>query len=189
MDRVCFGSLRFVCSFLDSRLDTMKVLLFCDVDTEKMKGFKGDSRQTLLSRLSRISNSMRSRFWQTTVGRTYEQGLAAYKSGRYGEALITLKPYAKSGDRLAQLTLGNIYNNGLGINKDKVVAAKWYHRAAIQGDPDAQFNLGVMYLRGEVVTAAEIEGIQWLQKAAKQGHKRARFAYDYISRDKISAHL
>lgn len=188
MDHVCFGSFRLVCSFLGERLEAMKPLLFCDVDMEKMKGFKGKSGQALLSRLLRISSSMRSRFGQTSVARTYEQGLAAYKSGRYTEALITLKPYAKSGDRLAQLTLGNMYNNGLGINKDVVVAVKWYHKAAIQGDPDAQFNLGVMYLRGKVVTAAEVEGLQWLQKAAKQGHKQARFAYDYIIREKASAH-
>lgn len=189
MDCVRCGGSWHVCGFSSSRLETMKPLIFRDGGMESMKGLKAESRQALLSRLLQISSSMRSRFRQTSVGQTYEQGLAAYKSGRYVEALATLKPYARSGDQLAQLTLGNIYNNGLGTTKDVVVAAKWYHKAAIQGDPDAQFSLGVMYLRGEVVTEAEIEGLQWLRKAAKQGHKQARLAYDYICREKVSAHV
>lgn len=135
------------------------------------------SCKALLHRLIAVSSALPLRSRQGNRRRAYEQGLAAYRAGRYGEALVGLRPHAKKGDTLAQLTLGNMYKNGLGVDKDVAQAARWYHKAAIQGDADAQFSLAVIYLSGG---ANKIEAMNWLEKAAAQGHRHARCAYRYV---------
>lgn len=138
---------------------------------------------TLLYRLMRIPSSISPRSRHTMYARTYEEGLAAYKAGRYDEALASLRPYAERGDALAQLTLGNIYRKGLGVTKDVDEAAHWYHKAAAQGDPDAQFNLGIMYISGDGVTLDEVEAVNWFEHAAEQGHRQARLACEHVVRE------
>ncbi len=118
-----------------------------------------------------------------TPVRTYSEGLVAYKSGQYTEAVAGLRPYAEKGDALAQLTLGNMYKNGLGVPKDLEQAADWYRKYAMQGDADAKFNLAVMYLRGDGVTGDKTQALDWLKDAAAQGHRQASLAYDYITRE------
>ncbi len=131
---------------------------------------------------SRLIDSIFSTSEQTAV-RTYEQGLTAYKSGQYRDALAILKPYAAAGDPLAQLTLGNMYKQGLGVLKDVNQAALWYSKAALQGDLDAKFSLALMYIRGDSVTRDKTQALNWLKDAAEQGHRQARLAYDYITRE------
>lgn len=131
--------------------------------------------------LNRLIDSLFSRSNLTPV-QTYEEGLAAYRSGQYTEAVASLRPYAKKGDALTQLTLGNMYKKGLGVPKDVNKAAHWYHKAAVQGDPDAKFSLGIMYIRGDGVTGDKTQALNWLKDAAEQGHRQARFAYEYITR-------
>ena len=110
----------------------------------------------------------------------YEQGLAAYRAGKYREALVGLRPYARKGDALAQLTLGNMYRNGLGVDKDIAQATRWYYKAAVQGDADAQFSLAVIHLSGGTVSPSKSEAIDWLERAAAQGHRYALCVYRYV---------
>ncbi|MFQ6021410.1 MAG: tetratricopeptide repeat protein [Acidiferrobacterales bacterium] len=133
-------------------------------------------------RLTKLIASLFVRGGQTLHMRTYKEGLAAYKSGHYSAAVASLRPYAKKGDALAQLTLGNMYKKGLGVPKDLDQAAHWYRKAATQGDPDAKFNLGIMYIRGDGVTGDKGQALNWLKDAAEQGHRQARLAYEYITR-------
>ena len=44
----------------------------------------------------------------------YEKGKQAFLDGNYQEALQLLKPLAESGHSQAQVTLGIIYDNGIG---------------------------------------------------------------------------
>jgi TPR repeat protein len=136
--------------------------------------------KALLHGLIAVSSAIPLRYRQCDRLRAYQQGLAAYRAGRYREALVDLRPHARRGDPLAQLTLGNMYKNGLGVDKDVAQAARWYYKAAIQGDADAQFSLAVIYLSGSTVSPSKSEAIDWLTRAAAQGHRYARCVHRYV---------
>ena len=93
-----------------------------------------------------------------------------------------LSPYAAAkqkaaneGNARAQLALGALYSNGIGIEKDAAKAVYWYGKAAEQGDVDAQYALGNVYANGQGVPKDEATAVRWHQKAAAQGHSRAQF--------------
>jgi TPR repeat protein len=80
-----------------------------------------------------------------------------------------MKAQADRGDALAQLTLGNYYASGTGVNRDLAKAAKWHRKAAEQGLPRAQFRVAFEYSNGVGVKLDLIEGVKWLRRAAEQG--------------------
>ncbi len=55
-------------------------------------------------------------------------------------------------DPSAQFNLGEMYEYGLGVQKDDVKAFEWYSKAAAQGYAPAQNNLGIMYEYGRSVS-------------------------------------
>ena len=59
------------------------------------------------------------------------------------------KAKAEKGNAEAQYNLGESYDNGDGVPKDKVEGVKWYRKAAEQGNAVAQSNLGFMYANGD----------------------------------------
>jgi hypothetical protein len=76
------------------------------------------------------------------------------------------KKRAEAGDVIAQNSVGVMYNDGIGVLKDNVEAAKWFRKAADQGDAAAQGNLGVMYAAGCGVPKDEAEAYAWLNLSA-----------------------
>jgi uncharacterized protein len=49
---------------------------------------------------------------------------------------------AEQGNADAQYNLGYCFDNGEGVEEDKVEAVRWYKLSAEQGNADAQHNLG-----------------------------------------------
>ncbi|WP_167351630.1 tetratricopeptide repeat protein [Burkholderia anthina] len=84
------------------------------------------------------------------------------------------KDAAMKGDPTAQHNLGVIYWCGIGVKRDFVEAAAWYHKAAEQGYGHSQFNLAEMYLHGYGVQRDEVTATYWLRKAADQGQAMAQ---------------
>jgi TPR repeat protein len=81
---------------------------------------------------------------------------------------------AEKGNAEAQLELGNLYDNGTGVVRDRVKAAKWHRLAAEQGLARAQYQVGLDYANGEGVKEDKIAAYQWFLKAAKQGFAMAQ---------------
>jgi TPR repeat protein len=106
--------------------------------------------------------------------KAFEDGVAAYKRGDYAAALRFLEPIAKLGAAPAQLTVGLMYAQGLGVPQDYTEALKWYRLAADQGVANAQINLGNMYLQGIGVLPNEAEAAKWFRRAAEQGDAKAQ---------------
>ena len=73
----------------------------------------------------------------------------------------------------AQNSLGNLYEQGLGVEQSNPQAAYCYRRAAEQGEPRAQHSLGAMYLQGRDAPKDPAEGVSWLRHSADQGHAAA----------------
>jgi TPR repeat protein len=63
----------------------------------------------------------------------WDEAFQAYTDRRFGDALTLLKPLAIAGDRRAQMVLGDMYYNGLGVPKDLQEARRDYEGAAEKG--------------------------------------------------------
>src|SRR5271169_1268679 len=79
----------------------------------------------------------------------YEDAVAAYGRGDYATAVRLWRPLAERGDPEAQLMLGSMLHDGLGVPQDFAEALGWFRRAADQGNASAQSRIGRMYQLGE----------------------------------------
>ncbi len=75
---------------------------------------------------------------------------------------------AMLGDVSAQFTLAGVYENGIGIDQDYGLAAKWFLKAANSGSPEAQSHIGELYLHGHGVDEDYEKAIFWFRQAAEQ---------------------
>ncbi len=91
------------------------------------------------------------------------------------DPLVELRAKAEKGDAKAQNKLALSYEEGNGVTKDAVEAAKWYGKAAESGYADAQFNLGLCYRDGVGVAKNAAEAVKWFQKAADQNFAEAQY--------------
>jgi uncharacterized protein len=73
------------------------------------------------------------------------EGMAAWRQGDFGRALLEWEPLAVRGDPAAQFNLGLMYEKGQGVTRDTTRAALWYRKSADQGFAEAQNNLGRLY--------------------------------------------
>ena len=81
---------------------------------------------------------------------------------------------AKTNDSVAQMMVGTMYADGLGVARDTTEALRWLQRAAKQNLPLAQANLGVMYEYGQGVPMDATEAAKWYRKAADQNSAMAQ---------------
>jgi hypothetical protein len=113
----------------------------------------------------------------------FDEGKAAFDKEDYATALDEWRPLAKHGDALAQFQLGQLYENGFGVEQDDTEAMKWYLKSAKQGNVDAKFNIGLMYDLGEGVETDYVEAMKWYLKAAELGSidamRNIGFLYEY----------
>jgi len=106
----------------------------------------------------------------------FDAGVVAYQSGLYAEAAkIWLDLAQRDNHASAQYNLGLLYEQGLGVEKNLVAAARWYRAAALQSFPDAEYNLGGLYYRGEGVSRSIDEAVHWWVRAAQQGYAAAQY--------------
>src|SRR6185503_8133210 len=80
---------------------------------------------------------------------SYEDAVAALGRRDFTHAVRLFRPLAEQGNPRAQIRLGRMYANGLGIPQDYQEAVKWYRKAAQQGNINAQNNLGRIYANGK----------------------------------------
>jgi uncharacterized protein len=99
----------------------------------------------------------------------------AFDQGLYLTAMKLAEAAAKHGDPQAHTLIGRIYSEGLGVNKDEALAAKWYARGAELGDVQATFELGVLYAQGRGVAKDLKKAGALFEKAALTGHPLANY--------------
>jgi len=105
----------------------------------------------------------------------YETGKRAYLAGDHSEALRIWQPLADGGNKFAQFSLGSLYFEGAGVEKNYDESAKWFQMAAEQGYAPAQFNLGNAYKHGQGVEQDDAKAADWWRKAAEQEFAPAQF--------------
>lgn len=155
-----------------------------DSGAEKVGTLRVDELATLLETLPawrkiRLANGVEgyvNREWTRIIpDNDYEHGTEAFRRGDYQQARDIWAPLAEAGDPRAQFGLGNLYFNGLGLEKNQQAAFDWYLKSARQGYAPAQFYVGNTYKHGHGVIADESSANEWWQKAAEQGLASAQY--------------
>ena len=103
-----------------------------------------------------------------------KQAVEQLSNGHYSLVLPVLHRQAALGNVDAQYNLGVVYDRGLGVVRNMVLARQWYEKAAMQGYAMVQYNLGVTYYliqdgKPDYVTAKAL-----FDKAAAQGVPQAQ---------------
>ncbi len=65
----------------------------------------------------------------TMYANSTKDGVIALKKGDYESAMSNFMTAANAGDKVAQQNLGVMYNNGIGVRKDKEKATYWFKMA------------------------------------------------------------
>ncbi|MGA7323810.1 MAG: tetratricopeptide repeat-containing serine protease family protein [Rhodomicrobium sp.] len=104
-----------------------------------------------------------------------EDADAAYRRKDFERALPLYRSAANEGNVEAQVTLGDMYKQGQGVDVNYGEALKWYRLAARQGYSAAQADLGFMYSNGLGVPQSYLEAQKWFLLAASQGSAVAEF--------------
>ena len=83
--------------------------------------------------------------------------------------LVMMVVAAKAGDVSAAYALGEIFKDGIDVQRDSQRALEWYHKAADAGEPKALERIGSMYDYGEGVGIDHAEARRYYDRAAAQG--------------------
>ena len=112
------------------------------------------------------------------------------KSARagYAEAINRLKELANNGNHKAKFELGEMYHNGIGVNRNEGEAMRWYGSAAKHGNAEA-FNIIMQLAENGCNEAIEIlknlarkvpSVDQPLRILADQGNVIAQYVYGWL---------
>ena len=88
-----------------------------------------------------------------------------------------LEKAAEQGDTWGQVWLGEMYEEGKGVQQDFVKARELFEKSAAQGNPFAQFTLGIWYFYGKGVVQNKVTAKEWFGKACDNGHQRGCVKY------------
>lgn len=93
----------------------------------------------------------------------------------YGQIFKKLEAQAVIGDTIAQFDVGQMYQYGIGVEKNIEEAVKYYELATAQGSLPAEYNLGIIYFFGRGIEPNYKEGLYLLTDAAFKGNDFAQY--------------
>ena len=158
-------------------------------------------------------------FWAWRAGFAgHDEGLIAYNLSDFDTARVEFLQASALGDSRSQYMLGLIHERGFGVDRNPMVAMKWYRTSARQGHALAQYTLAMMHRKGldtatrprsgamgvggAVATPSQrlgiayMEALKWFELAAEQGVADAQYNLGLmhatgngIPIDFITAHL
>lgn len=99
----------------------------------------------------------------------FDSSLESFIPGTDQEELKRYQLLAARGYSESQYDLGRRYEQGLGVERDFIEAAKWYRLSADQGNALAQFSLGFLYAEGKGVSQDDERAAELYMLAAEQG--------------------
>ena len=105
-----------------------------------------------------------------------KNSLQALKSVANPGLVKKLESRAVLGDTTAQFSISQLYQDGIGVNKNVQEAIKFYELATAQQDLRAEYNLGLLYLEGQGIVADYLKAVSLLRDAAFKGNDHAQYA-------------
>ncbi|MDX3929330.1 MAG: tetratricopeptide repeat protein [Shinella sp.] len=109
-----------------------------------------------------------------------DEAYGAYQRGYYLTAMDLALPRAQLGDPAAQTLVAEIFEQGLGVKRDRKEAAFWYGQAAERGNPSAMFKYALLLMEGSVVPRDRNRADELMKKAADLGNPSAQFNYAQV---------
>lgn len=95
---------------------------------------------------------------------------------QFRTALEWMTEVADEGRVHAQYELGKIYRDGRGVEKNALLAAAWFTKAAEQDSGPAAYALGVLLLSGGEGLAKDVpSALNWLRRSAEDGNQYAQY--------------
>ena len=105
----------------------------------------------------------------------FQKASQAYDKEDYATALREWKPLAEQGNARAQVSLGEMYAYGNGVEQNFQTAARWFKASAQQGNASAQHELGLLYFIGEGVKQDYEKAVGSFTQSAEQGHQDSQY--------------
>lgn len=94
---------------------------------------------------------------------------------------VAMENYLKFQDNAyAQMKIGHMYSNGLGVKQDYDEAFRWYYKSASQGYAGGQVAAGFAYELGRGVKKDYKTAVSWFEKAVSQSEPYAINALAYM---------
>ena len=118
-----------------------------------------------------------------------EDGMAAMKRKDYETALTKFRSAAQRNNAAAQFSLGVMYYEGYGVERDYKLAHHWHLLAATKGYAAAQYNLGRMYFFGQGVPQDFIHSHLWFNIAAASGYRTIEGGRELVARSMTSQQI
>ncbi|WP_299374788.1 tetratricopeptide repeat protein [uncultured Kiloniella sp.] len=107
-------------------------------------------------------------------------GANAYLDGDFSLALEFLYPLAEKGVPFAQYYMGEMFDRGLGINKNPKAAVKWFKAAYKNGVSRAGHNLAYIYFTGSAGFVDRQTALKIYHKEAKAGNSLSQVNLGHI---------
>lgn len=107
--------------------------------------------------------------------RILSEAWTAYNIGDYQKTRRLVENLAGDGNPRAQVIMGRLYENGLGVEQNMATAAQWFQLAAEQNYPEAQVLLAYCYEIGAGVPKNPQEVMNLFGRAAEAGNPEAQF--------------
>jgi len=122
-------------------------------------------------------------------GDTFGDGVAAYTLQYYEDARKIWQSLAEAGDAKAAWRLSDLYERGLGGDRDPDEAARLLKQAADAGHPQASAEYAKLMRVGRGAGSDAAESLAFVQQAAEQGHSWAawQMAAKYLRGDGVDA--
>ncbi len=95
-------------------------------------------------------------------------GIEYYQNGSYDKALASLKKAYSSGSMEAAYYLGEMYRQGNGVEKDKVVSCNYYQKSAEEGNKKAFLKAGFCHIPDTRDGEGFKETFKWFKKASEE---------------------
>lgn len=122
------------------------------------------------------------------IGNDATANLVLAEASFHGTVLIknhaeAFKWYLRAADRgsaMAMNSLGYLYDNGIGVERNPQKAAAWYLQAAEHGYPSAWFNIANCYEYGVGVNQNVKEAARWYTKSAQAGDGEAQLKLAFL---------
>lgn len=104
---------------------------------------------------------------------TLKKALNALASGNYADGVKILREATDRGEADATYALGELYREGIGVDRSIIQALKYYKKAIDLGYTPAMIGMSLLYATGKGVASDNNKAIELLEKAASQGDASA----------------
>ncbi|MBR5130508.1 MAG: sel1 repeat family protein [Alphaproteobacteria bacterium] len=127
---------------------------------------------------------MTSKFIFTILGTTFlttaamaglPEAIRAYEAGQYVQALEEFTYLADEQDATALYYMGQMYENGQGVEKDTKKATEYYQRADVLGNQQASVVLAKTVFYDDTIENNKEIGLEYLKKVAYNGNTDALY--------------